>query len=50
MRKEIPDESDKDDEPDIFSGTLKNYVTPLGFSAMQDELRALLSDERPKIV
>lgn len=28
----------------------KNYVTPDGFAALQNELRALMHDERPKIV
>lgn len=29
---------------------MKNYVTPLGFSMLRDELQHLLRDERPKIV
>src|SRR5437016_255076 len=29
---------------------IKNYMTPCGFAALQDELRHLVSDERPKIV
>lgn len=28
----------------------KNYVTPFGYAQLQNELRHLLSDERPKIV
>ncbi|MDR3504421.1 MAG: transcription elongation factor GreB [Legionella sp.] len=29
---------------------LKNYMTPIGFSMLQTELRDLVSNERPKIV
>ncbi len=29
---------------------LKNYMTPQGFAAMQDELRKLVREERPKVV
>ena len=29
---------------------LKNYMTPQGFAAMQDELKKLARDERPKVV
>jgi transcription elongation factor GreB len=29
---------------------LKNYMTPQGFAAMQDELKKLIRDERPKVV
>lgn len=54
MSKAFTKESDQDDEepekPDVFSNSLKNYVTPLGFAELQNELRHLMSDERPKIV
>lgn len=33
----------------IGKESLKNYVTPNGFSQLQDEYRHLLNDERPKI-
>ncbi|MEJ0062231.1 MAG: transcription elongation factor GreB [Alphaproteobacteria bacterium] len=38
------------DEPDALPAGRKNYMTPRGFAAMQDELRILLREERPKIV
>jgi transcription elongation factor GreB len=43
------------DDPDVDrtvalpAGT-KNYVTPSGHAALQSELRALLQEERPKVV
>src|SRR5947208_1529189 len=33
-----------------FYINMKNYVTPFGYAQLQNELRHLLSDERPKIV
>lgn len=53
MSKAFTKETDNDDEPekpDISLTHHKNYVTPLGFSDLQNELRHLISDERPKIV
>jgi len=38
-----------DDAPALPAG-LKNYMTPRGHRQMQDELRQLLRDERPKVV
>jgi transcription elongation factor GreB len=52
MSKAFTKETDDEEEPEkpeIFSH-LKNYVTPLGFATMQDELRQLFTVERPKIV
>ena len=46
-------DDDDDDEPqraDSFPSNVKNYVTPDGFAQLQNELRHLLSNERPKIV
>jgi transcription elongation factor GreB len=41
---------DEDIEPKtVFSGA-KNYMTPRGFAALQEELRQLLRVERPKVV
>ena len=37
-------------EPDLLPTGVKNYVTPRGFSRLQDELRQLLRVERPGIV
>jgi transcription elongation factor GreB len=56
MSKAFTKESDDDDEPeqpeipDIPDIHHKNYVTPFGYATLQDELRQLVSDERPKIV
>jgi transcription elongation factor GreB len=38
-----------DDTPSIPKG-VKNYITPAGHRGLQDELRRLLSEERPKTV
>ena len=53
MSKAFTKETDDDDEPEkpeIVSANTKNYVTPSGFADLQNELRQLLKDERPKIV
>lgn len=44
------EEDERDDQPDVLPASVKNYMTPPGFAAMQDELRQLVSDERPKVV
>ncbi|MBU6234399.1 MAG: transcription elongation factor GreB [Alphaproteobacteria bacterium] len=46
------DEAPEDDfeEPDPLPPDTKNYMTPKGAAALQEELRFLLKDERPKIV
>lgn len=38
------------DEPDPLPAGIKNYMTPEGHAALQDELKFLLREERPKIV
>lgn len=43
-------EEDEPDEPDLLPANVKNYMTPAGFAAMQEELRQLLRVERPKVV
>ena len=49
--KETDMENDNDaDEADTLPASLKNYMTPIGFKALQDELRRLMRDERPKVV
>jgi transcription elongation factor GreB len=50
--KETDGEEDRDDEreQDALPANTKNYMTPNGFAALQKELRALLHDERPKVV
>ncbi len=53
MSKAFTKETDSDDEPEkpeIISASIKNYVTPFGFAELQNELRHLVSDERPKVV
>jgi transcription elongation factor GreB len=53
MNKAFTKETDGDDEPEqpeIPDTQHKNYVTPFGYATLQDELRQLVSDERPKIV
>jgi len=55
MSKAFTKESDgeelelPDDAPAIPAG-VKNYMTPAGHRRMQEELRQLLRDERPKVV
>ena len=49
--KETDDEEDDGpEEADALPVTLKNYMTPTGFAAMQEELRQLQRVERPKVV
>jgi transcription elongation factor GreB len=55
MSKAFTKETDAadDDAPEggapLPSG-LKNYMTPQGFAAMQDELKKLVREDRPKVV
>jgi transcription elongation factor GreB len=39
-----------DDEPSAPPDGIKNYMTPLGFKQLQDELQRLMRVERPKVV
>lgn len=53
MSKAFTKETDNDDDPERqepAAFTTKNYVTPQGFADMQNELRYLMGEERPKIV
>jgi transcription elongation factor GreB len=54
MSKAFTKESDSTDteldEPDPLPAHARNYVTPAGLAALQEEFRALLYDERPKVV
>lgn len=48
-----PDAPDADNLPeadDVIPAGQKNYMTPTGFQTLQDELKILVNDERPKIV
>ncbi len=44
------DADDEPDELDALPADVKNYMTPMGFAALQAELKALLYGERPKVV
>ncbi len=50
--KETDDDGadDESDTADALPAHTKNYMTPAGFDALQQELRTLLYTERPKIV
>jgi transcription elongation factor GreB len=49
--KETDTKVDDDlDEPDPIPAGMKNYMTPAGAAALQEELRWLLKEERPRIV
>ena len=54
MSKAFTKESDSADdeigEADALPAHVKNYVTPAGLAALQEEHRKLLYEERPKIV
>ena len=55
MSKAFTKENDGGDEedlhdPDPLPANVKNYMTPAGHAALQDELRYLLREERPRIV
>ncbi len=54
MVKEIlppePDDDDEDDGEAPPAIPVKNYMTPAGFAVLQEEMRVLVRDERPKIV
>jgi transcription elongation factor GreB len=54
MSKAFTKENDDDDTddllPDIEPTATINYVTPQGFAALQNELRSLMREERPKVV
>lgn len=46
----VPDTDDLPEEADALPAGQKNYMTPTGFKTLQDELKILVNDERPKIV
>jgi transcription elongation factor GreB len=43
-------DDDRDEQPDVLPASVKNYMTPPGFAALQEELRQLVTDERPNVV
>ena len=48
--KETDNQDDEVEEADALPSHVKNYVTPTGLAALQDEFRKLLYEERPKVV
>src|SRR5690348_11475470 len=44
------EEADRAEQAETPSKPVKNYVTPAGLAALREELRQLLSVERPKVV
>src|SRR3979490_1456473 len=54
MSKAFTKESDsadsKAEEANALPAIAKNYVTPAGLAALQEEFRKLLYEERPKVV
>ena len=55
MSKAFTKESDREEEderdvPDPLPAGLKNYITPAGLARLQEELRRLWTEERPKLV
>lgn len=50
VKESDADFEEEDDLPDPSPKGVKNYITPRGFKALQDELKHLRRTERPKIV
>ena len=48
--EQAPDMDEPLEEADTLPAGTKNYMTPLGFTTLQDELNDLFRHERPKIV
>jgi transcription elongation factor GreB len=48
--KETDGSEEEPEEADVLPAQVKNYMTPVGFAALKEELQALLRVERPKIV
>jgi transcription elongation factor GreB len=48
--KESDGEESEADEAGALSANGKNYVTPAGLTALEDQFRKLLYEERPKVV
>ena len=48
--KENDNADSEDEEADPLPAHVKNYVTPAGLAALQEEFRKLLYEERPKVV
>lgn len=53
MSKAFTKETDVEEEledPDPLPSDVKNLMTPAGYAALQEELRILVKEERPKVV
>ena len=48
--KESSGGDDEAEETDVLPASAKNYVTPAGMAALQEEFEKLLYGERPKVV
>src|SRR5882724_9984666 len=48
--KETDTEAEEPDEAKTLPKHVKNYMTPFGFATLQEELRKLMREERPKVV
>lgn len=49
-KEDGPETEDDSEEADALPKHQKNYMTPQGFKTLQDELRKLMREERPKVV
>ena len=50
VKENDSDFEEEDEIPDPSPKGVKNYITPRGFKALQDELKHLRREERPKVV
>src|SRR5579884_827765 len=50
FRKGDGEDDEEPDEPEASPAPAKNYMTPSGFRALEEELRQLTRVERPKVV
>ena len=50
VKEHDSDFEQEDEVPEPSPGGVKNYITPPGFKALQDELKHLRRVERPKVV
>src|SRR5271167_2273911 len=48
--KETDGDEDDQEDTDALPSGVKNYMTPYGVEVLKAELRALLNEERPKVV
>jgi len=48
--KETDGDDDDQEDTDALPANVKNYMTPYGLAVLKAELRALMNEERPKVV